>query len=182
MSDLTDKQAAFVKEYIVDFNATQAAIRAGYSKDTARQMASETMSKLYIQDAINDEIDKRNKRVVIKQDRVIYELAKIALSDIKNYLNEEGKIDLEKINDLNSSVVQEINTTKTEIETEKHKSIKESIRLKLYDKMKALEMLGRHLKMWDESSKLLPDGLNVNVYMPENNRELKKDNEQTDNN
>ncbi len=52
MQPLTPKQARFVQEYLIDLNATQAAIRAGYSEKTARQVASENLSKPYIAKAI----------------------------------------------------------------------------------------------------------------------------------
>jgi len=71
MAKLTDKQAMFVKEYIIDLNATQAAIRAGYSEKTARQIASEHLSKPNIQDAIQAEMDARSKRTEINQDYVL---------------------------------------------------------------------------------------------------------------
>ena len=57
MAKLTIKQELFKKEYLVDFNATQAAIRAGYSKDSARQIGADNMSKAYIKEAIQKEID-----------------------------------------------------------------------------------------------------------------------------
>jgi len=61
----------FVKEYIVDLNATQAAIRAGYSEDSARQIASTMLSKHNIQDAIQAEMDKRANRTEVTQDYVL---------------------------------------------------------------------------------------------------------------
>ena len=57
MAKLTIKQELFVKEYLVDFNATQAAIRAGYSEDSARQIGADNMSKAYIKEAIQKEVD-----------------------------------------------------------------------------------------------------------------------------
>lgn len=54
MSELTAKQRAFIQEYCVDKNATQAAIRAGYSKKTARQIGDQNLSKLYIKREIDE--------------------------------------------------------------------------------------------------------------------------------
>jgi phage terminase small subunit len=71
MAKLTDKQAMFVKEYIIDLNATQAAVRAGYSEKTARQIGSDCLSKAVIQDAIQAEMDERSKRTEINQDYVL---------------------------------------------------------------------------------------------------------------
>ncbi len=75
---LTPKQARFVEEYLVDLNATQAVIRAGYSKKTARQVASENLTKPDIQEAIAAAQDDRSERTGITQDEVIQGLKKEA--------------------------------------------------------------------------------------------------------
>ena len=62
MAKLSNKQKMFVKEYIIDFNATRSAIAAGYSKKTARQMGYELLTKLYIQEAVQKEL-----KPIIKQ-------------------------------------------------------------------------------------------------------------------
>ncbi len=68
--ELTAKQAAFVEEYLIDRNATQAAIRAGYSQDTARQMGSENLAKPYIAKNIQEAMDLRSERTKIDSDYV----------------------------------------------------------------------------------------------------------------
>ncbi len=68
---LTDKQQRFVDEYLIDLNATQAAIRAGYSEKTAQQMGSENLSKPVIQEAIEKAQQKRSERTEVTQDYVI---------------------------------------------------------------------------------------------------------------
>ena len=76
---LTEKQQRFVDEYLIDLNATQAAIRAGYSVKTANEQGSQNLAKLSIQQAIAKQMAERSKRTGINQDRVVLELAKIAL-------------------------------------------------------------------------------------------------------
>lgn len=71
---LTDKQARFIDEYLIDSNATQAAIRAGYSVDSARQLGSDTLSKPYIQDAIAEGRAKIAERNAITIDDLLNEL------------------------------------------------------------------------------------------------------------
>lgn len=78
---LTDLQQRFVDEYLVDLNGTQAAIRAGYSPDTARQMASENLSKPYIQIAIVDARKRQQARTHIDADRVVLEAWNIVFAD-----------------------------------------------------------------------------------------------------
>lgn len=71
------KQKMFVKEYLIDLNATQAAIRAGYSKSTATKIAHQLLTKLDIQAAINHEVDARSKRVEISADYVLANIVEI---------------------------------------------------------------------------------------------------------
>lgn len=73
-SKLTDKQARFVEEYLVDHNATQAAIRAGYTKKNADTMACQLLRKTQVMDAIKEAKEKRNARVRIDQDWLMNEL------------------------------------------------------------------------------------------------------------
>ncbi len=78
---LTDKQAVFCKEYIIDFNATRAAEAAGYSKKYARHQGSENLAKLDIQKEIKRLTKDRNERTEITADRVVQELAKFAFTE-----------------------------------------------------------------------------------------------------
>lgn len=74
---LNNKQEQFCKEYIIDFNGTQAAIRAGYSKKTAYSMANENLKKPEIQAYIKELIEKRNERTRITQDEVVRDIIKV---------------------------------------------------------------------------------------------------------
>ncbi len=77
MPKLTDKQTAFVREYLVDLNATQAAIRAGYSERTAYRQGADLLQKTSIREAIEKAQAKRAKRVEVTQDYVINNLVEI---------------------------------------------------------------------------------------------------------
>lgn len=81
MPKLTEKQKRFCEEYLIDFNATQAALRAGYSQKTAYSIGDENLRKPEIQSEIQTLIQKRSERTGISADTVITELAKIAFSD-----------------------------------------------------------------------------------------------------
>src|SRR3954467_14617733 len=78
---LNDRQARFVAEYLVDLNATQAAIRAGYSAASARQMGAENLSKPDIQAALAEARAVRGRRTEVTADRVVLELARVAFGD-----------------------------------------------------------------------------------------------------
>jgi phage terminase small subunit len=83
---LTEKQKMFVVEYLVDLNATQAAIRAGYSEKTAYRTGADNLKKPQIQAAIREQLEAREARTLITADRVLKEYAKLAFSDITDYL------------------------------------------------------------------------------------------------
>lgn len=82
MINVTDKQRKFCDEYLIDLNATQAAIRAGYSEKTANRIASQNLSKLDIQKYISERQKEVQERANIKQDEIINELKKIGYTDI----------------------------------------------------------------------------------------------------
>lgn len=84
---LTDKQALFVKEYLIDLNATQAAIRAGYSERTARKIGQENLTKPDIQQAISAQQEQRAERLDVTTDQIEAELAKIAFADNPDYFS-----------------------------------------------------------------------------------------------
>lgn len=83
MTDLTPKKARFVDEYLVDLNATQAAIRAGYSAKTAYSAGQRLLKDVDVAMALGAAMDERARRTAITADRVIQELAKIGFSDIR---------------------------------------------------------------------------------------------------
>ena len=77
---MTPKQQRFVEEYLVDLNATQAALRAGYSAKTARTIAAENLAKPNIQARISTLKQARSERTQIEADRVVQELARVAFA------------------------------------------------------------------------------------------------------
>ena len=147
---MTKKQKRFVEEYLIDLNATQAAIRAGYSPDTAQQMGSENLSKPVIRNAIDRAIAERSRRTGINQDRVIQELAKIAFLNPVDVIDMDeatirGKANRDDTACIASVKVKNIPTDDGAI-TERE--------VKTYDKLKALELLGKHLGMFTDKVKL----------------------------
>lgn len=141
---LTPKQEIFVKEYIIDFNGSRAARAAGYSKNSAQEIASENLSKPIIQQAIQRELEDRKERIEVSQDFVLKQLVKIAGADIKQFIeyDEDNNVIFKPYDSIDGEVVSEIGTTATAYGTNK--------KLKLHDKMKALELLGRHLGMYKD--------------------------------
>lgn len=87
---MTPKQAAFVREYLIDKNATQAAVRAGYSPKTARQIADENLSKPDIREAIDAALADLSARVGITAEMVMLERKRIATFDPRKLFNADG--------------------------------------------------------------------------------------------
>lgn len=75
---MTPKQELFVREYTLDLNATQAAIRAGYSPDTAYSIGHENLNKPELRSAIDKALEERNQKIDYSAERILEELAKIA--------------------------------------------------------------------------------------------------------
>ena len=152
---LTKKQKTFVEEYLIDLNATQAAIRSGYSPSTAKEIGCENLTKPNIKAAIDKAMAERSKRTGICADRVLQELAKIA------FVNPADVIDVEDVSILANAIREDtacIQSVKVKsMDTDKGSSIEREV--KFYDKKAALELLGKHLGMWN-------DKLNVNLNLP----------------
>lgn len=151
---LTEKQQRFVDEYLIDLNATQAAIRAGYSVKTANEQGSQNLAKLSIQQAIAEQMAERSKRTGINQDRVVLELAKIALVKMTDIVDSQGRIKSDASPD-DLACIESVKYKQSESET--GSSVEREV--KISPKLKALELLGKHLGMWN-------DKLDVNITQP----------------
>ncbi len=154
MAKLSGKQRRFVDEYLIDLNATQAAIRAGYSAKTANEIGSQNLAKLSIQQAIAERMAERSRRTGVNQDRVVLELAKIAFIKMTDVVDPDGKI-REDASEDDLSCIESIKYKRSESET----GSSEEREVRISPKMKALELLGKHLGMWN-------DKLDVNVNIP----------------
>ena len=136
----------FRSEYLIDLNATQAAIRAGYSTESAKEIGCENLTKPNVKVEIDKAIAERSRRTGINQDRVLRELAKIAFvnpGDVINLNQATVKSDAkeEDLAAIASVKIKNIPTEDGEI-TERE--------IKLCDKLKALDLLGKHLGIYDK--------------------------------
>lgn len=138
--DLTKKQEMFCKEYLIDLNATQAAIRAGYSNPSCGSIGSENLQKPEIQERIQELADERSKRVIITADEV--------LRNIKN---------------IGERCMQAVPVTKFNPETKEYEQTGE-YEFKENGALKAQELLGKHLKLFGADGS--PDNP-ITVMMPQ---------------
>ncbi len=83
---MTPKQQRFIEEYLIDLNATQAAIRAGYSKKTAKQIGTENLAKPVLQEAIAEAMAARSERTGIDADWVLRRLVEIDRTNMADFL------------------------------------------------------------------------------------------------
>lgn len=152
---LTAKMIRFAEEYIVDLNAAAAAIRAGYSANSAKQIASETLTKPDLQEYIQKLMSERSQRTEITADMVLREYAKLGFSNIADYLKveekqgktESGETVTYKAVDIFAT--DNIDRTKLDAVAE-IKQTKDGIALKLHDKKGALDSIARHLGMFTD--------------------------------
>jgi len=145
---LTDKQEMFCREYLIDLNATQAAIRAGYSVKTANRIAAGLLSKLDIQKKISEFKAARNESVGIDADYVLKRLIEIDQLDVLDILNDDGSlkhITLWPKAWRTSLTGLDISTTIQNFDEETAETILKKI--KWPDKIKNLELLGKHIKV-----------------------------------
>ena len=150
MARLTKKQQLFVDEYLIDLNATQAAIRAGYSTASARQIADENLSKPDIKNSIEKALAERSKRTGVNADRIIRELAKLA------FINPTDVINMDEATvrgDANRDDTAAISSVKVKTIPTEDGNITER-EVKTYDKIKALELLGKHIGMFSDRLKV----------------------------
>lgn len=156
---MTAKQKRFCDEYLVDLNATQAAIRSGYSEKYANTNASKLLQNTAIKEYIAKKMAEREERTEITQDKVLRELALIAFSNAADYaaVVEKEAVDDEK----NPVVYRTVEPVLTEELTEDQKKAiavikkgRDGFEVKPYDKIRALELIGKHIGMFTDKVEL----------------------------
>ena len=162
-SKLTAKQERFCQEYMIDLNATQAAIRAGYSEKTAYSVSSENLRKPEVQDRISELQQTIQERTEITQDRVIAEYAKIAFANTTDVIEWGDTIMIEVEVDGEMQRVPfhgiKIKNSKDlpaniQAAVKKVKQGKDGLEVEMHDKKGALDSIARHLGMFNDSLEL----------------------------
>ena len=168
------KQRVFVDEYLIDLNATQAAIRAGYSSKRASEIAYQLLQRTTVQEYLEVRRVDRVARTEITQDKVLAELAKIGFADIRKLVKwgegiavadpESGAIEIvngisligsDQIDDATAASISEVSQTN------------QGLKVKMHDKRAALVDIGKHLGMFKEKLELTgKDGGPVEMVAP----------------
>lgn len=142
---LTPRQQRFVEEYPLDLNATQAYIRAGYSPNGAEAHASRLVANGKIAAAIQQTLEKRSERTEIGADLVVQRLAAIAFADVRDLVSwTSDTVTIKPSEELTARQAASV----AEV-TRKVTQFSDEVTLKTRDSLKALELLGRHLGMFE---------------------------------
>lgn len=168
MTKLTAKQQCFIEEYLIDLNATQAAIRAGYSPKTAYAKGSEMAKRFAVE--IAEAQANRSKRTQITQDMVLNELAKIGFSNMLDYVSVTAGGD--PVPDF-STLTRDQAAAISEVTVDQYMEGKgdnavmvKRTKFKLSDKRAALVDMGRHLGMFKDKLELTgADGKPVDMNL-----------------
>ena len=186
-SKLTPKQQRFCDEYLIDLNATQAAIRAGYSEKTACEQGARLLANVKVQHYLQKRKKERVERTEITQDMVLYELANIAFSNAADYA---AVVEKDAMTEVDGVMIPALDAegkpvkyrtvepvlTKDLTEQQKRalaviKKGRDGFEIKAHDKVRALELLGKHLGMWEE--KVIVENHNKSPYDELSVEELK---------
>lgn len=139
---LTPKQERFCQEYVIDLNATQAAIRSGYSKKTATSIGQENLTKLDIAARVKGLQMEIAKEQRVTQGRVVAELAKLAFTDLSDVVEMDGDTprirEFSELDESKLGAIAEISETR------------QGRKIKMHDKKGALDSLARHLGMFND--------------------------------
>lgn len=162
---MTDKQKVFCEEYLIDLNATQAAIRAGYSTRNADSIASGLMAKSGVRARIDKLLAARSRRTGVNADRVVLELARVAFLDATDVINIDEATVKSGADRNDTAGIASVKCKTTTISGDDFEKVTEEREIKLHDKIKALELLGKHLGMYTDKSQVDINGAGV-VILP----------------
>lgn len=148
---LTDKQQRFVEEYLIDCNATQAAIRAGYSAKTAEQQGSRLLRNVQVRAAVDAGREATSEKLEITKERVLGELAKIGFSDIRKMFGPGGHLlPIDALDDDAAAALSSIEVVTRKVPGGEEAEVEHVAKIKVWDKRAALVDIGKHLGMFVE--------------------------------
>lgn len=157
---LTDKQEMFCNEYLVDLNATQAAIRSGYSNDTAAVIGCENLIKPNIQARIVELKAKRLKRIELSQDDVLRVWKNAISFDVRKLFNDDGS--LKKLSELDDETALAISSIDYDDVRLGNKVVGKTTKVKTLDKLKAGDSIAKYLGMYEIDNEQKKSETNVN--------------------
>lgn len=155
---LTPKQAQFVREYLIDLNATQAAIRAGYSAKTAEWIGPQLLTKSHVASAVGAAQQKRGEKTGVTAERVVQEIARLAFFDPRKLLKSDGEpVPLQELDDDTAAAIAGVETATERQRGEEGVTVIR--KYKIADKNSALEKLAKHLGIYELDNHQKTDAL-----------------------
>jgi len=150
MAKLSNKQRVFIDEYLIDLNATQSAIRAGYNPNAAKDMGYRNLNNDKIKSEIAKAMADRSRRTGINADRVLEELAKIGFLNPADVVNVKTGVIKNNASNDDLSAIQVIKVKESEFDS----GSSTECEIRFHDKHKALELLGKHLGIFSDRLKI----------------------------
>lgn len=151
---LSAKQQRFVDEYLVDCNATQAAIRAGYSERTAKEQGARLLTNVHVSAALAKRQGKLAEKYEVTQERVIQAIAQVAFGDIRKMFDENGA--LRKPSEWDDETAASVAGMDVVTVQAGEGAVEYVAKIKRTDRLRAIDQLARHLALYN-------DRLEVNV-------------------
>jgi len=146
---LSPRQAAFVQEYIIDLNGTQAAIRAGYSPTSAGETGCELLKYPNVAAALEKAKAQRASRVAVTQDSVLHEMSLLANASVDHYFVDEHG-DLKAKPEAPDGAIRAVASIKKTTRIDKDDNITYTVEFKLWDKPGSLKLMGRHINLFPD--------------------------------
>lgn len=167
---LNQQQKKFGDEYLIDFHGANAAIRAGYTEARARVTASELLAMEEMQQYLDERRRELQRKAKVTPERVLEELTRIALSNPADLYDENGNLlPVHKL-------PREVSAALASIEVVQGGKKKGQPRYRQHDKVKALELIGKHFMMFKDKIEFEHKGSSVFVFeLPNNQRDLAKE-------
>lgn len=161
---LTDKQLRFAEEYLIDLNATQAAIRAGYSKKTANEQGARLLAKVSITEYLTERKQQVNDKLQITYERTMQEYARLAFFDIRKIYDDNGA--LKEVKDLDDDTAAALaGIESVELNGPEGISLGTNKKVKTYDKKGALDSICK-VNGWNAPAKIEATGANGQPLIP----------------
>lgn len=173
---LNPKQDRFCREYVIDLNGTQAAIRAGYSKKTANEQAGRLLVNVSIQNRIKELQNKIELQVEKNGIDVVNELIKVGFANIQDFIGSDFEVnDISQLPKEKAAAISSIEVTTRSIGSEDSPIFERNVKFKLHDKISALEKLGKYFGIFEKDNdqrKLVIIPTIIQVGTPETKKRL----------
>lgn len=159
--NLTEQQKRFCEEYVIDFNGARAAREAGYAQKGDRVQASRLLTYDNVSEYIQHLLELKSERTRITADMVVAEIAKVAFLNVEDFYDDMGLKPLSELDENAKAAISSYQTKRIKVGKDKHEDVPI---MKVHDKMKALELLGKHVGAFEkDNQQKQPINQNINV-------------------